>query len=49
MKKVTVVHIDLSTPEFEYLEDWICLKVQGFIQGKLEEGAIADKPSTGIH
>jgi len=37
MEEVTTVHTDQSTPEFEYLEDWVRLKVQGFIQGILEE------------
>ncbi len=37
MEEVTTVHTDRSTPEFEYLEDWVRLKVQGFIQGILEE------------
>lgn len=37
MEEVTTVYTDRSTPEFEYLEDWVRLKVQGFIQGILKE------------
>jgi len=38
MEKVTTVHTDSSTPEFEYLEDWVRLKVQRFIQGIFGRG-----------
>ena len=37
MEEVTTVHTDQSTPEFEYLEDWVRLKVQEFVQEILEE------------
>ena len=37
MKEATTIHTMESIPEFECLEDWVRLKVQGFIQGILEE------------
>ena len=37
MKEAPTIHTAEAVPEFEHLEDWIRLKVQGFIQGILEE------------
>jgi transposase-like protein len=37
MEKATTIQREGSTPEYEYLEDWVRLKVQGFIQELMEE------------
>jgi putative transposase len=37
MKEVSTRETKESMPEYAYLEDWVRLKVQGFIQGILEE------------
>jgi len=37
MKEVITTRTRESIPEYGYLEDWVRLKVQGFIQGILEE------------
>jgi len=37
MKEAATIHTVESIPEFKYLEDWVRLKVQGFVQEILEE------------
>ena len=37
MGKVTTINRERSIPEYEHLEEWVRLKVQGFIQELLKE------------
>lgn len=37
MKKATTIHRKGSTPEYDHLESWVRMKIQGFVQEILEE------------